>query len=401
MLGNLHLPPHPTPSIDTTTLPTEARLRQKQRLKQDKEAGIKPTKRKHVVEPGTDDCGDDLTGLGPDIALLSFDVAPEHLEDDDTDDDDYDCFFSIPTTITDNHTSIESAISYLCYGKYNRVDLIELCGGQGRISTVAFRRGLESGENLDLVTGCDLGEPATQRAINHYLDTCDVLVEVLQPNCRTTGRNSYYNSIMHYDTWQRHHLQDLPHIQCCGAVALKQIQLGRDFLRAQPSGTWIDHIEPWPQVVSHDDVVIQGMDQCMAGCKTTDGTPVKKPTEWTANSEILLKPFRKFMCDYSHRHAHPTGAELEKLKLYPWKLVGAAVQGIQDLKKYLTHTHIQIHIHRRIDTHTCVPSSIHHHRRDRHHTATTERWIGLSSMPCQPLEVQPPPYKTQRSLQMV
>ena len=48
---------HPT---ITTTLPTESRLRQKQRLQKMKDAGLKPKKRVAITEPGDDDCGDDL-----------------------------------------------------------------------------------------------------------------------------------------------------------------------------------------------------------------------------------------------------------------------------------------------------------------------------------------------------
>ena len=70
----------PTPALPTTALqhdddgeeeeahPTEARIRQKEKLKKDKEAGIKPRKRKFKVEPGSDDCGDDISGLGKDVA---------------------------------------------------------------------------------------------------------------------------------------------------------------------------------------------------------------------------------------------------------------------------------------------------------------------------------------------
>ena len=64
--------------------------------------------------------------------------------------------------IHDAHTNVFSAVAYLCYGKHNSVDLLELCGGEERISQVAFRRGLVSGGSLDLVTGCDLGDPAVQ-----------------------------------------------------------------------------------------------------------------------------------------------------------------------------------------------------------------------------------------------
>ena len=219
-----------TTTTTTTTYPTEARLRQKQRLKKAKEQGLKPQRRKKDVEAGNDDCGDDISGLGPDAVLLSSDIIPEQFDYDSDDDDSEDMFLQVPISIADNTTDILTAVPYLCYGRHNAVDLIELCGGQGRISQVAIRRGLLSGGNLDLVTGCNLDDPRTQKAIMHYLETCDVLVAILQPNCRTTGRNSYYNAKMHYDTWHEHHTTDLPHIRFCGDVALRQV-LGRFFLR--------------------------------------------------------------------------------------------------------------------------------------------------------------------------
>ena len=57
---------------------------------------------------------------------------------------------------------IFSIIPTLCYCREAYVDFLEFCGGQGRISKVAFKRGLSFGGNLDVVTGCDLGESNVQ-----------------------------------------------------------------------------------------------------------------------------------------------------------------------------------------------------------------------------------------------
>eukprot|EP00974_Lingulodinium_polyedra_P083236 8058686-Lingulodinium_polyedra.AAC.1 len=73
---------------------------------------------------------------------------------------------------------------------------------------------------------------------------------------------------------------------------MKQMEHGGYFIREQPAGTWIDHIEPWGQVVTHADVVAQCMDQCVIGAKDEYGDPVQKPTEWTTNSETLIRPMR-------------------------------------------------------------------------------------------------------------
>ena len=140
-----------------------------------KELGLKPKKRQKVIELGRDDCGDDISGLGKDIVLLTHDVIREDI---DSSDDDF-TFITIPLSIRDSHTNVYSAVAHLCYGKHNAVDLLELCGGAARISKVAFKRELVSGGNLDLVTECDLGDPRVQKAVNHYVETCHVLVTVL------------------------------------------------------------------------------------------------------------------------------------------------------------------------------------------------------------------------------
>ena len=99
------LPIDPTPTTQTTSpsttiLPTEARLKQKQRLKEMKEQGLKPKKKTKVIEHGDDDCGDDLSGLGKDITLYGLDTIPETIEDNN----DEDCFITIPTNIRTKET---------------------------------------------------------------------------------------------------------------------------------------------------------------------------------------------------------------------------------------------------------------------------------------------------------
>jgi len=180
-----------------------------------KEQGLKPKRKLKVIEPGDDDCGDDLIGLGKDVILLSCDVTTDPGEDEEVP------FIPLMPQPRENVGSLPSVVAYLYYGKNNCVDILELCGGEGRISTVAFKRRLTSGGNLDLVTGYDLGDPKMQRTIYRYLRTCHVLVAILQPSCRSTGRNSYYNALINRDTWLKHHREDLPHIQtadkshCC------------------------------------------------------------------------------------------------------------------------------------------------------------------------------------------
>eukprot|EP00959_Pyramimonas_sp_CCMP1952_P098475 2058797-Pyramimonas_sp.AAC.1 len=183
------LPQIPTSPNLEPTYPTEPRIKQKERLKRDKEAGIKPRKIKKTIEAGDDDCGDDLKGLETVTSTTYIDST-----DDDLDNDSDDAFVSIPSTLPATESNVFSIIPTLCYGRRKCVDMLELCGGEGHISELAFRRGYTSGGNLDLRCNVDLGNETVQKAILHYLKTCIVICTVLQPSCRSTGPPSYFNA---------------------------------------------------------------------------------------------------------------------------------------------------------------------------------------------------------------
>ena len=68
-----------------TVLPAKARIRAKAQLSKLKELGLKPKKRQKVMEPGYDDCGEHISGLGNDIILLMHDVTREDVHSSDVD----------------------------------------------------------------------------------------------------------------------------------------------------------------------------------------------------------------------------------------------------------------------------------------------------------------------------
>ena len=67
------------------------------------------------------------------------------------------------------------------------VDICELSGGEARTTTVAVRRHLQAGRNLDLVTQADLGDPEVQQTAMRYLLGNEVQVLLMAPSCRTFG----------------------------------------------------------------------------------------------------------------------------------------------------------------------------------------------------------------------
>eukprot|EP00959_Pyramimonas_sp_CCMP1952_P415355 8703075-Pyramimonas_sp.AAC.1 len=89
--------------------------------------------------------------------------------------------------------------------------MLELCGGSGGISQVAFSRGLSPGGNFDKRSDVDYGNKDVQDAVMLYLFVCFVNVVILQRNCRSTGLPAYVKSQVNFGALHEHHKEDLPH----------------------------------------------------------------------------------------------------------------------------------------------------------------------------------------------
>ena len=82
-----------------TTLQTESRIKQEERLKAEKEPGITPRKIQKHIEVGNDDSGEDLSGLGKDASNFLGGVTPEDLESSDDGDENF--FMPMPPILAD------------------------------------------------------------------------------------------------------------------------------------------------------------------------------------------------------------------------------------------------------------------------------------------------------------
>ena len=155
------------------------------------------------------------------------------------------------------------------------LDICEMCGGAGRTLKIAIRRRLKTGRNFDLVTGCDLGDPQTQRKFKEYLENNNVLLVTMAPNCRSWGSPHYVNQQINPETYERHRAEDEPHAFFCAEVALIQMKRGRYFLVEQPQGTSLFAEKPWMNVVNDPSIVYEIVHQCMLGQLGPDGRLAK------------------------------------------------------------------------------------------------------------------------------
>ena len=297
------------------------------------------------MEDHWDDLGDDLSGLGPDVTLLSHDWDPAVCDTTDESEQSAEEFLGSlqwaglsDTTETTNRievSSMDEALALLA-SVGPGIDVMELCGGDdSRVIRIGIRRRLKVGQNFDLALGIDLGDHKEQAKVLQYIYDNDVLVVSMAPSCRTVGPPSNVNASINFDTWASHRQEDLPHLQFCGAIALIQLDHNRDFFAEQPYPSYLWDIDPWPRVMKHPRVQRCILDQCMVGQAIEN--PTKKPTEVVASSPELLEPFEDLRCDKSHAHASTwgRGKALQDLQRWTWDFAGRLVEGIIRLKRRL------------------------------------------------------------------
>eukprot|EP00973_Karenia_brevis_P060789 8454329-Karenia_brevis.AAC.1 len=85
-------------------------MKQKKRLEDLKEKREKPKKRKIHTDPGNDDCGDDISGLGQDIEFHMLEFIIEEWSSDDGNE----MFFQITAEAQEPQPSIADSPTSMC-----------------------------------------------------------------------------------------------------------------------------------------------------------------------------------------------------------------------------------------------------------------------------------------------
>lgn len=315
--------------------PTEERMRQKQRLKKMKEAGIKPRTRAVHVEEKYDDCGTDTSALSEFLDLNepaepALDAALTFIAVDILDNFE----LKLEGIQTYYATDLKEALHVLACIQ-SKVDIVEVCGGTARTSRIAIRKHLKVGCNFDLVTDCDLNDTQQQSLVRQYFRKHKPLVAVLTPRCSAFGAHSNQNYRIRPQGWERTYQESAPHARFCGELALLQDQEERYFVLEQPQGSWIYLEHPWNIVCHLPSVDCITIHQCMLGQRGPNNLLVKKPTDFIANHPKLLEPLRSCQCDRRHKHESLDGGRSKRCEVWPWALAQKVCEGIIKLKIHL------------------------------------------------------------------
>ena len=338
--------------------PTESRMKQKEKEKAEKAAakaaGIelpKKPKRVVIVEPGSDDMGADISGLGnpeecffdsggntgeetnfliddilePFLVALEADLTPYYwLYGSEVGDQ------AKRSNTTLNYDSPEAFLSEWGHDRddSNFIDVVEICGGAERVSKMLVRRfhKIKVGLNFDAVVGYDLMDPTHVKYLWRYLIATQPLVVVMATPCTGLAGFSALNASRGSETHFRNRAVSIQLGMLGGDIALWQLKSDRHFVAENPKPSELWRLEPWQIVDKDPRVATVDMDMCMAGMIDYDDPTlfIKKATKVKASCEALVKPLRKFICDNSHDHQPIEGkcrdgeSRSHKCRIWPW-----------------------------------------------------------------------------------
>ena len=311
--------------------PTDTKIAQKLRKKAEKAAGTEALtkRRRKFVEQHFDDCGEDLSSL----SALALEEPAAFTSDSDEESlaraaslvqpqmnafetwSQCGCSYGDPAECSDQTmiaVDIEEMQRILSEPTFagNGVDVVELLGGEDSKSQVCVRRQLSSGRSFELLTDACFIDPAVQHAMLTYVATAKPLLVLMAPVCDHAS------------------IQSLARFT--GAIATKQSEQQRFFLIEQFYPSDLCNTNPWPAVRKEPASRRIVFHQCMIG-QTSEGLPVKRPTELVSNSTTLLKPFENLGCNGLHVHAPTRGVTAKQALRWPPNMRSRIAYAVQEL----------------------------------------------------------------------
>ena len=206
---------------------------------------LKPSK---FIENCFDDCGDDITPLleASDKAYSLFETELETLCPSDSEDDTLDAFLSdeyvfwafpgsdsnieaqqIEARPFSTHCSNFTEAYAILQTNPGKLDAVELFGGKGETTKLAFRRKLRTGHNFDVVCDFDLTDANQVALLWRYLIAAKPEIVICAPPCTSFGQWARFNKVHHFQTWNRNHKTGLLLANLTAEICMFQVSEGR------------------------------------------------------------------------------------------------------------------------------------------------------------------------------
>ena len=222
--------------------------------------------------------------------------------------------------------------------KSAQVDIAEVYSPP-RVTRVAERFGLKSGEAMDLLTGWDFSMSRHREAARAYVRRVKPRLIIGSPEC--TMFSTLQNlSCKPWSSERQQKLSDaIKHVEFAVELYEMQAKEGRWFLHEHPAsaGSW--NLEAMRKMARRAGVRVVVADQCQYGLKTHGSDPkiqdrrARKRTKCMTNSdELAIELSRR--CAGGHKHQPLTGGRAREAAQYPKPLCEAICRGMKkELRK--------------------------------------------------------------------
>lgn len=260
-------------------------------------------KQKKFVEEHFDDCGEDLAGLGEGVVVEgAYWVNYDKLTDLDPVETFEDTQILVSEMLgletlplwlmmgQDMHLNPMEKLTYIStcnltdslkcmdqLGEKKACDIVQVWEQQPNLCLISLRKQLGPRQRFSMRAACDLSDPKERESLKSHCRKHQVMLVVMALCCwTTTGQNAVAQ-------------------QCCGEIALDQLQQGRHFVREQRgpgpiTQAWLSEQEPWPQVYQHTSVTMTGWNRCAMGATNCDQTAL------LASHQALTNVFEQSGC---------------------------------------------------------------------------------------------------------
>ena len=155
------------------------------------------------------------------------------------------------------------------------------------------RRHITKGPNFDIVVGIDLHDTKEIEGLWNYMRTRKPACGIISTPCTGLKGFSGLNRAIHREGWDKSRQLSVPLGELGGQVALFQLRNDAHFIAENPQGSELWELPSWEKVLAHPRTKRCVVHQCMTNLRDPENKlRIKKPTDFVASDEALLKNLR-------------------------------------------------------------------------------------------------------------
>ena len=193
--------------------------------------------------------------------------------------------------------------------KKDHLDLMELFGGKAGCSTLAIRRNLRAGTNVDWCQGYDVCNPRTRHEILQTIRLTRPKVIIMAPTCTAFSGWARLNQLKASHQHQRSLQNGIACSRFAAAVAEEQLRHHRHYVLENPAGSSLFTRPEWVMLRRRYQLHEVVFPQCAVGLVSPGGRPIKKMTVMWASDLRLVRGLQGMECQCQVPHQVIEGSE--------------------------------------------------------------------------------------------